>query len=47
MILVSFFLVDRRNVKAIINSHTSGGTGVRTSDMASGDILPVELGLLD
>ncbi|AES98501.1 glycoside hydrolase family 1 protein [Medicago truncatula] len=27
------FLVDRRNDKIIINSHTSGGTGVRTSVM--------------
>ena len=38
-----FFLVDRRNGKVIINSHTSGGTGVRTPIV----ILPVELGLLD
>jgi len=29
-------LVDRRNDKVIINSHISGGTGVRTPVMTSG-----------
>jgi hypothetical protein len=45
------FFVDRRDGKAIINSHTqSGGTGVRTSVMKSGlsisTFLPIELGLM-
>jgi len=30
------FFLDRRNGKAIINSHTSGGIGVRTLVMTSG-----------
>ena len=46
-----FFLVDRRDGKAVINSHTqSGGTGVRTPVMTSGltisAFLPVVLGLM-
>jgi hypothetical protein len=46
-----FFLVDRRDSKAIINSHTqSRGTGVRTPIMTSGltilTFLPVELRLM-
>ena len=44
-------MVDRRDDKTIINSHTqSGGTGVRTQVMTSSltisSILPVELGLM-
>ena len=46
-----FFLVDRRDDKAVINSHTqSGGTGVRIPVMTSGLIistfLSVELRLM-
>lgn len=45
--LLHFFL-DRRDGKAVINSHTqSAGIGIRTSIMTSGlTIFPVELGRL-
>ena len=36
-----FVCVDRRNDKTIINAHTSGGTGIQTSVVAS-DLIKME-----
>jgi len=33
--LINLFFLDRQNDKVIINSHTSGGIGVRTPVMTS------------
>jgi len=52
LIFLFYFLVDRRDGKTIINSHTqSGGSDIRTPVMMSGltilAFLPIELKLME